>query len=332
LLIEGDKLRERIDKCHPALNAETFEQWWPEVHSRVETALRRRGAAQDQAVDAVQEAGARAWAARPEVGSVDELSRWAFTVAWRVHLDERRRDRSDLAAEVRPESTWACADVADRVLGRFDLRRAARAMNLLSQSDRAVLLDQLSQSDPACDRRTAVRVAVRRHRARVRLATAMTKLGAWVAGLRWAKRRWVALLAAPATTIALVLPMAVLPHGSWMGSPDPEKVEVVDAAAAARRAQALEGAVPVVSSTPAPHVNRGGSGSAGAPAAGGSSRRSIVIADPWGQTSITPSENPTHVDPCHHNNAHFSLVLKGLPDPLPPIEAHAVQGGFTTHC
>jgi hypothetical protein len=178
--------------------------WWPEVSRRLTAALTDRGVSRLDVADLLQETAARALAARPEVGSVDELSRWAFTVAWRLRIDGHRR--SSRATIVPLDTARAgTVDVSHTVEGRLDWERTLEAMTSLSTLDRDALVSTLADST-AVDRRTAVRDAVRLHRARTRLIAMVGKLGAAaVAGWRGVRK----LLSAVPAKVAVATALAV---------------------------------------------------------------------------------------------------------------------------
>ncbi|HEX7165877.1 MAG TPA: sigma factor [Acidimicrobiales bacterium] len=183
-----------------AFGVEDFEAAWPEVSRRVLSGLRRRRVGADMAEEALQEAAARAWRARPEVTSVDELARWTYTVALRVVIDRSRRETPLAVLPDTPEQP-VCDDaqpgVETTVLARLDLARALRAIRALRPADRAALATVVAAGDVAYgDRREAVRDAVRLHRARARLVLVLGKI--FGGGVTGAGARRLRLLAMPA--------------------------------------------------------------------------------------------------------------------------------------
>jgi DNA-directed RNA polymerase specialized sigma24 family protein len=138
---------------------------WPEVFDAVVGQLRRRGVDLHTAEDAAQEAGSRAFAGRIPFTDGRDLQRWAHKVAWRVVLDQKRLDaRWDRSSTLDPISAQ---EVSTEVEGRLELAATSRAWSRLSAEDRTAIAT--ASAPPPSDRRAAVRLAVRRHRARNRL-------------------------------------------------------------------------------------------------------------------------------------------------------------------
>ncbi|HEX8002720.1 MAG TPA: hypothetical protein VF519_08490 [Mycobacteriales bacterium] len=181
---------------------------WPEVSTRLGRLLASRGASRDVADDVVQEVAARVLAHGVTFADAADLMRWAVPVALNLLVDAARHN---VRVEVGIDG-WdrAEGDVADVVAHRDRLRRVVGAVARLSDADRAALTD----GGAPADRREAVRLAVRRHRARRRLlalvdgVAALTGLlgglGAWLR--RWRPSR----VAVAAVPVAFVLPVALV--------------------------------------------------------------------------------------------------------------------------
>lgn len=185
------------------MDQEQFEAWWPEVSRRLDATLTRRGVRPADAADIVQETALRTLARWPDVDDVEAFTRWAHTVAWRQCIDAYRRTRGTTTVSfgaVHDQTTPDRWD-SDRVVeGKLELERTLRAMASLSTSDQAALAAAISgPASTAIDRKQAVREAVRLHRARLRLAGVVTKMGAAL-GVSWKGLRKLAQLEAPRTT------------------------------------------------------------------------------------------------------------------------------------
>jgi hypothetical protein len=151
-----------------------FAEIWPSVFTSTVQRLLARGVGAAVAEDAAQEAGTRALAMHVPFTDAGDLTRWVSTVAWRIAVDEHRHHgRRVVAAPVRDRA--ADIDVATEAEARLELRRVSLAWPRLSEGDRAALVDPRPDTG---DRRAAVRSAVRRHRARMRLVALIEALGA----------------------------------------------------------------------------------------------------------------------------------------------------------
>lgn len=162
--------------------AQRFEIAWDVVRPRVVLVLRRRGVSQPDAEDAVQEAAARALAAETPFSDAEDLCRWVLTVARHAAIDEaRKRSRVDFGVDVDGESS---ADVPREALARVRTRAVADAFQTLSPAEQAAI--RFVGTEP--DRRSAVRLNVRRFRARARLLALIDGIAALIA-IRWARLR-----------------------------------------------------------------------------------------------------------------------------------------------
>jgi hypothetical protein len=155
----------------------------------------------------------RALAHHVTYASATDLLRWAAPVACNLHVDlvrHRARVLDDPAATERP----ATVDVAREVAHRIELQRAFRGIAKLRPADREALIDAVA-AEPVVprSRQEAVRLAVRRHRARSRLAVVLEQLAAWGAAVRLLSRprRFAVLAVVPAAALPLLV-RAGLPH------------------------------------------------------------------------------------------------------------------------
>jgi DNA-directed RNA polymerase specialized sigma24 family protein len=212
------------------LTPEVLEGFWPLAQKRVVRSLRAQGIDAATAEDAVAEAATRALSRGLLVDDVEDFCRWAFVVARNVALDTSRRSRRLVSLE-------SVADRADHydlvrhVEVRQTWRETAHAMGSLSVSDRTALLDTLDD-EQAATRREAVKHAVRRHRARLRLRHALGQAGGFLGGLR---RLWdwrVEWLASYDRAGAVMLASIVAAAGSWFGHAPVAPVQTNEVAAA----------------------------------------------------------------------------------------------------
>ncbi len=209
---------------------------WPEVSHRLAKLLTSRGASPDVVDDVVQEVAARVLSYGVSFDSAMDLMRWAVPVALNLLVDNARA-----VQRVTPVDTddydQPCADVADLVAHRDRVRRVLGAIPLLSPADRAALASP--QETPA-DRKEAVRLAVRRHRARRRLLALVDGVAAFAAFVGALLKR-TRMSTASASVAVAALPVALLlvaPGSAPDGSGTPERaVEAVRPARVVRPAQ-----------------------------------------------------------------------------------------------
>ena len=179
---------------------------WPEVFETVVAVLRRRGIGLHSAEDATQEAGSRVLANGIGFVDADDLRRWVQTVAWRVAIDESRRlARSDGAGNVVDMASFQ--EVPAEVENRLRLAATSKAWRALSPADRKAILGE-GDEFATLSRKEAVRLNVRRHRARARLLALVEGVAAIVvvSYRRFRRAPAVAVLATVLPIKALVLP------------------------------------------------------------------------------------------------------------------------------
>ncbi|HWL36411.1 MAG TPA: sigma-70 family RNA polymerase sigma factor [Frankiaceae bacterium] len=248
---------------------------WPDVERRLRALLFRRGLDQASAEDVVQEVALRALAGRVTYTSAKDLLRWAGPVACNLHIDllrQRARLQDGGVGTDHPASN----DVAGEVADRMELQRAFRGLAALRPADREAIMEAVTAEPvPARNRKEAVRLAVRRHRARSRLALVMEQLAAWTFGAAWLRRSsraaTVAIAAVPIAALPLVLSLQPPrePAGTPVRTPVTESAQVrtvnnarvapaepattgTTGRAPARRAPAREVAGPRATITPTP--------------------------------------------------------------------------------
>ena len=147
------------------IGGESFERLWPLASASVDRLLRAHHVSAADREDIVQEVAARAFVRQDEFTSLNHLTRWSCRVAANLRVDQLRRERRHTDAEV-PERA-AAVETAQLVEGRVALEAVLSAVSQLSDADRIALFGDRERSE---DRREAVKFAVRRHRARARLA------------------------------------------------------------------------------------------------------------------------------------------------------------------
>jgi hypothetical protein len=200
------------------ITADDLSVVWPEVSHRLAKLLTSRGAARDVVDDVVQEVAARILAHGIVYVDAMDLMRWAVPVALNLLVDNARA-----AAKVTPvteDHHSPVSDVADLVAHRDRLGRVLGAVRQLSPADRAALA---TPSEAPADRREAVKLAVRRHRARRRLLALVDGVAAFLGVVGgWLRRTRSS--AATATVAIAAAPMALLlvaPYAPPAADPSP---------------------------------------------------------------------------------------------------------------
>lgn len=170
---------------------------WESAGRRLRGLLRSRGADAWLAEDLAQETLARAVAKGIAFSDSDDLMRWCVPVAGNLLVDTSRRRRWADDGDV-PDQP-AGVDVEREVLARLELGVVLRHLATLPEPDRDAILSGLEPAALPCPRQEAVGQAVRRHRARQRLARLAAGAAA-VWGVLWGARPR---LGRPALVIAL---------------------------------------------------------------------------------------------------------------------------------
>jgi len=198
----------------PAPEAVDVAAAWPAARLRVAAALGARGVQPADVDDIVQEVALRALRRDERFGSFEHFVRWGCRVAINLHIDGvrwARRVGPPLSSEAPgPDDT---ARDAER---RLALDRLASSIAELSAEDHRLLFD----ATPAGSREETVRLAVRRHRLRARLAAMVEGLAAAFGGVRRISRNIptpakLAVAAVPVVVAELSLgPLLVPPSGA----------------------------------------------------------------------------------------------------------------------
>lgn len=194
-----------------------FEAVWPDVERRLKALLYRRGLDSASSDDVVQEVALRALAGRVTYTSAKDLLRWAGPVACNLHVDllrQRARLYEGDVGDVDDEHP-ATHDVAGEVADRMELQRAFRGIARLRPADREAIMAAVAAEPVAPrNRKEAVRLAVRRHRARNRLALVLEQLAIWPFAWRWTRpSRGTVAVALAAVPIGLPLVLGLRPPG-----------------------------------------------------------------------------------------------------------------------
>jgi hypothetical protein len=190
--------------------------------------MRGRGVQTADIDDILQEVAIRALRDQGRFTSTEHMVRWCCRVAINLHIDVTRRGR-----KVSPEPLQEAAthqNVAEAVESRLALDAVFAQMAGLSPEDRRLLLYP-TQAD---SRKEAVRLAVRRHRLRARLAALLEGTLAGLAVLRRALRNEsvpsrVALVAVPVVAVLVAIPLVSHPGARHAGGVDPAARTVLEA-------------------------------------------------------------------------------------------------------
>jgi hypothetical protein len=207
---------------------------------------------------------------------------WCCRVGINLHIDSTRRQRR-LIPEAPPDRP-AAHDTAATVERRMELEVLAGGIAALSTDERRVLFEL----EPALSRREAVRLAVRRHRLRARLAALVEGMAAGVPVVRRLLqfRRSLSapvkltLAAAPFVAVGLVLgPLAM--GGRPAGTPDLPAARAPLLAAIPAAVEATHSAPTPRSASPAPAPSRP-PGPRSSPATHAATRTVVLDAAPAG--------------------------------------------------
>jgi hypothetical protein len=177
---------------------------WPSARAQMGAVLRARGLQAADADDVAQEVAVRLWRNPPCVDSEEHLIAWCCRVAINLHIDTTRRQRF-LGPEP-PADVAGYSDTAVTAERRMVLEVLVDGIAQLSDEERRLLFEP----ERAESRRDAVRLAVRRHRLRARLASLVEGMTAAIVGTRQfvrhlSKPAKASLAAAPIVAAGLVL-------------------------------------------------------------------------------------------------------------------------------
>jgi hypothetical protein len=204
-------LQEHIERSSGAGPAVDFDAAWPRARHGAAAALAARGVQPADADDLLQDVAIRALRQTDRFESDEHFGRWCRRVALNLHVDGVRRRRR--LSPLPPPDAPSSEDTAIAVERRIALRRLAAGVAELSVEERRLLFEPAR----AASRQEAVRLAVRRHRLRARLAALVDGMAAGVAFVRRLPRTFrspvnAGLVAAPVVFVALLLgPLATTP-------------------------------------------------------------------------------------------------------------------------
>lgn len=159
---------------NPHCEALDFGAAWPAARARLAAVLRSRGVQEADVDDVIQEVAIRALGTPRSFDSEEHLVAWCCRVGINLHIDSTRRQRR-LSGPPSPE-TAANEDTAATAERRLALEVLTTGIAELSDEERRLLFEL----EPALSRREAVRLAVRRHRLRARLAALVEGMAAGV--------------------------------------------------------------------------------------------------------------------------------------------------------
>jgi DNA-directed RNA polymerase specialized sigma24 family protein len=256
--LQGDAGATQRSRAGGEVITPPLEAVWPEAERRLRALLYRRGLDRSTADDVVQEVALRVLAGNVTYDSAKDLLRWAGPVACNLHVDLLRQRARLHDGEVDAEHP-AAHDVAREVADRMELQRAFRGLARLRPADRQAIIDAVTEdAAPGRTRKEAVRLAVRRHRARNRLALVLETLAANVLGWRWLRRTGLAggaVAVVPLVTLPLLLVLPPRPAPS----PRPHEVTAPAPAAVVRLREGRAAPARAAGRAAAPRVDaRGG--------------------------------------------------------------------------
>ena len=229
----------------------TLTEVWPEVAERLGRMLRHRGIDRPTAEDAVQETALKVVRAEVAFDGADDLFRWASVVAWRVAVDASRKQRRvELTAlPDRPGPT----NVALQVEQRTAVEAVGAGLRRLSAADRRALLDAPARGT-GLSRQEAVRLNVRRHRARARLLAlleGMVGVLGWLSVRRHPKMARLAPVSAAMVVPLLSTGLVLIPH---VAEEPRQRVTVAEYEPSRSARAPAEAPPPGAEPEPAPHA------------------------------------------------------------------------------
>jgi hypothetical protein len=264
--------------------------------------------------DVVQEVAFRALSDLQRFESEEHLVRWCCRVAINLHIDATRRQRR--VSPDPPPEVAAPHDTAVTVERRMALEKLMGGIAGLSPEEQQLLFAPAT----ADSRREAVRLAVRRHRLRARLAALLEGVVVFFALLRRASRNLstptkVAIAATPVVAGLLLAPLAIAPHSHPQA--DTASEPAVELRAGTSPPTATDSRTPGTSPAPSHHrpVERTAPTTAPSPP---SSARTLVELRPAGTpVSVTKDHKPDDTPPL----CLFGLV-NGCVNPPGPQRPH----------
>jgi hypothetical protein len=196
---------ESVSTSEPGDYGQALGAVWPEVGERIRRTLVRRGVPQQMTEDFAQEAAAEALCHEVPFSTPDELFAWTYVVAKNRAVDAHRRDWRLVDAEVPP--IVSAGDLGDQVVLRLALQSLQNAVSELPPAELAALSATVRGEPVPSERRSAVRLAVARFRARQRLLAVVEGL---LGLLVWAWRRMRRTAGSAGTPLAVALALVAL--------------------------------------------------------------------------------------------------------------------------
>lgn len=229
---------------------------WPDVAGRVVRRLRAHGVERMNAEDLASEAVTRALANDVTFESPEHFFNWTMLVAKNLYYDQRRAEsRAPALCTIDDVDVASSHDTPTVVEHRIRLERVLDVLGRMSADDRHAVL---SDSTPA-NRKDAVRLNVRRHRARARLRAALAGL-AGLLGLRRVRGPAAALVPVAFVSVLAIIgqPFVRGDHGSVPQPPESVRLD------AARPPAVRTPVAPRAARRPARRPVRAGTGGGGA--------------------------------------------------------------------
>lgn len=164
-----------------------FSEAWAATCLRLERALAKSGVPAGERLDLVQEAGTRIFERWEDLDRSRPLLPLATTVAMNVFRDRLRRRKREALCDLqllpdcidrRPE-----VDVERKVIAQMELARVGRALRLLPETYRDVLVSSISQEPSHRDRPKSPALKMTQLRARRRLRVVIESVSIAVASL-----------------------------------------------------------------------------------------------------------------------------------------------------
>lgn len=275
-----------------------------------------RGADPQTAEDIAQEVALRAIDRNVPFYDVDDFCGWAYRVARNLYVDHARA-RGRLVGLVDIADRSDGTDLHGEVEQRLTLGHTLRALQTLDAVDQAAIVAGVNETvEPT--RKAAVRMAVRRHRARARLLRLVEGIAAFWALMKVGKRSVQIAPVAVAACGVLALP-AVIKHIEGHGGPGPAGAPAAPVAILDRSGERSTGAaaVPVPTAVPRPGGRGSDAGRDDGESSAASGRDVLVVDTPNGEVGVR--ETPPPEKPCTFGSGDRCYVPT-VPGLLPQSE------------
>lgn len=164
------------------VDAERFENAWPQLGRSLHAALVRRGVSHWLADDIVQETGMRLLKHWDRIDPDRSVWGLTLTIAQNVLRDEVRSQARRPTQELDLDLPGA-NNLEEEVLARVELDRVRRGLDELTSSQRSVLLTEVGGAEDTTSSPAAIKMM--RMRARRRLRTVLERASMGVAGIKW---------------------------------------------------------------------------------------------------------------------------------------------------